>query len=984
MANHDQSGHQADGDGTRLRRIGLTFAAVSALGAIAVIVWASLFRAPATAGPVLALETAPLGAGDPGVGVSAEGAEPEDLQDLVKFAEDAELQFFDPEDESLRGQMTFARLEPRPNGRFFAESPEAWLLLQNGTSAQITARESSFRMPAGTGEPESGRFTGDVTIRLHRGRLETPESRAASEPVTTLTMDELHFDAALGQLRTTSEVRVEGRGVEGAFEGLEMVVDEASKRLAHLSTRGGGWLRQTPQPDTAAPGTQSRPAADGRVDPGEGRTDFYAARIDGGVTVERDTISMKSDQLEAWARLVDGALPADALAGFLSASGTGGTGQAGEPSAPDPAAPAMLRWAGRLVVEPRDSEPEALAGDALAGRFSSPATGLVEFRSAGSTGDVEATCASVWYGATSRRMTLSGAGASGVSLRSAGTGELVCGRLEIDLTSGVALMPGPGELRASALSDSRRIARTVAWQRRAEMSLRTAGEHVDLSGAWPLETAMFVGGVTAREGDAELTGDTVTASFLPSRLDPAAAELTRVVVAGSARAVAPGQGRLLGERVTVDFTTRASDGALSPTTILVEGRALAERGTEGISAEILTARLGRDPTTDAVRIESLEADLDVLVRGKGGEEALAEKLTADPLRGVYDLIGEPVTLRRGGAAVTGGSMRIDEIQERLTVFGRGELNYRESREEARGYQRVTVAWTGTMTFDGVMERAEFVGDCVVLAESDNLTRDTLRGERIIVEINLDDASGAASAGGDAEFAAFRRAQIIGEVEELGTGRTAQIESRRYRLDPESDSGLALEFLAYLDGPTLIADAATDTLMAPEAGRLLFEDRREEGTVREGPSTRGTTLFEWQGAARFDRGRGEAVMTREVRLRQKPAGESRVTELECERLDAKFAIPAGAPESDRAALRAQLTMARASGAVYAQQGTRELIADRLEFDAEAGIAQAWANEGNLVTIYDTERPIPLTGSVLRWDLTRDRIEWRDAGTTTAPR
>ncbi len=310
------------------------------------------------------------------------------------------------------------------------------------------------------------------------------------------------------------------------------------------------------------------------------------------------------------------------------------------------------------------------------------------------------------------------------------------------------------------------------------------------------------------------------------------------------------------------------------------------------------------------------------------------------------------------------------------------MNYREDRDHAVGYERVTVAWAGTMTFDGVMEQAEFVGDCVVVAEPDNLTRDTLRGERIIVEVELDETENSSQEAASA----FRRAIIIGEVEELGSGRTAQVESRRYRADPESDSGVALEFLAYLDGPTLIADAATNTLMSPANGRLLFEDRRGSDDTREGLATRGTTLFEWDGAARFDRASGQAVMTRNVRLRQKAPGDSPVTELECERLDASFALPAGEAGAgeDRAALRAQLTRARASGAVYAQQGSRELIADRLEYDTEAGVAQAWANEGNLVTIYDAARPIPLTGSVLRWDLLRDRIEWRDAGTTTAPR
>ncbi len=967
--------HRDAGDGSDTRRIGLALAAIAALVAIGVVIWAAVFRSPAASAPVA--EIAPTPAIDPSVAELA--PETTNLRDLLRDAEDAELQFFDPEDESLRMHMTFARLDPQPNGRFFAEEPEAWIFMRNGVSAQITAHETSFRVPASGGEPESGRFTGDVRIAMHRGRLESETSRRASVPVTTLTMDELHFDAALGQLRTTSDVDVQAVGLVGGFEGLELVIDEPAKRLSHLSTRGGGWLRQTDAPANASASDDQAGGGDDAATPAAGREDYYAATIDGGVRIDAGDRSIEADQIDIWAVLVDGALPPDAIGGFLaSAAGPGsGSGADGDENADEPSPPATLRWAGRLVVEPRSERPAALGDDALAARLSAPSTGVVEMRDPGS--GFAATAASAGYHATSRRFSLAGSGGSGVSVRVAGAGEAACGRFDIDLTTGIATMPGPGELRAEPdATDTRRTDRVIAWQRGATMVLATGDGHVDLSGDWPLESATFEGGVTAREGEAELAGETIVATFARSART-GEGELSRVVVEGDARALAPGQGRVLGERLTVEFTTRAADGALTPTSVRAEGRALAERGEEGIEAEVLVATLGRDPMSDELRIEHLDAQLGVLVRGEGGEEVLADSLDADPLRGVYDLVGEPVTLRRGTASVTGGSMRIDEIQERLTVFGPGELTYHEDRDIDAGYQNVTVAWAGTMTFDGVMERAEFVGDCVVVAEPDALTRDTLRGERIIVEVDLDDNAGSSA---DAT-SAFRRAQVIGEVEETGAGRTAQVESRRYRADPGSDSGVALEFLAFLDGPTLIADAATDSLMAPAAGRLLFEDRRADGEARDGVSTRGTTLFEWEGAARFDRGSGEAVMTRAVRLRQKPPGEDRVTELECERLDAAFAIPSG-ESSDRAALRAQLTRARASGAVYARQGGRELIADRLEFNAEAGVAQAWANEGNLVTIYDPSRPIPLTGSILRWDLLRDRIEWRDAGTVTAPR
>ncbi len=458
------------------------------------------------------------------------------------------------------------------------------------------------------------------------------------------------------------------RGVEGSFTGLELVIDEPAKRLSHLSTRAGGWLRQKESPERTAQ-ELVKPDAGGEAGPGaEAREDFYAARLDGGVRIESGAKVLTADQLDVWAALLGGELPEGSIAGFIAdASGESAPREAG--TAGQPRQMATLRWEGRLVVEPADERPEELAGDALAGRFSSPASGVVDMTDPDS--GFSATAASMLYRATSRRFALTGAGGAGVNIRVAGVGQAMSGRFDVDLTTGVASMPGAGELRADATpGDPRRTERVIEWTRGATMQLATAGDQVDLSGRWPLESATFEGTVTAREGEASVAGESLTAEFARSARS-GAAELTRVIVAGDARAVSPGQGRLLGQRLTVDFSTRPADGALTPTTILAEGRALAERGEEGIEAEILTATLGRDPLNDELRIEHLDARLDVLVRGKGGEEALADSLTADPLRGVYDLIGEPVTLRRGTAAVTGDSMRIDEIEQRLTVFGKG-------------------------------------------------------------------------------------------------------------------------------------------------------------------------------------------------------------------------------------------------------------------------------------------------------------------------
>ncbi len=185
--------HAHDSDGPSTRRAGLILAAIAAFVVIGVVVWATVIRTPVTPAQQIAAAEAP------DIRVINPTNAPSSAVDIIGSVEGAELQFFDPADESLRGEMTFARLDPQPNGRFFAEDPVAWLFLRNGLSAQITADELTFRKAAGASEPESGRFNGSVRLRMHRGRLEDAAARAASVAVASLAMEELHFDAAAGR-----------------------------------------------------------------------------------------------------------------------------------------------------------------------------------------------------------------------------------------------------------------------------------------------------------------------------------------------------------------------------------------------------------------------------------------------------------------------------------------------------------------------------------------------------------------------------------------------------------------------------------------------------------------------------------------------------------------------------------------------------------------------------------------------------------------
>ena len=52
--------------------------------------------------------------------------------------------------------------------------------------------------------------------------------------------------------------------------------------------------------------------------------------------------------------------------------------------------------------------------------------------------------------------------------------------------------------------------------------------------------------------------------------------------------------------------------------------------------------------------------------------------------------------------------------------------------------------------------------------------------------------------------------------------------------------------------------------------------------------------------------------------------------------------------------------------------------------EVRTIEAIASEGNLAQMFDPKNPTPMTARRIFWDLVKDRVEIKDAGTITIPR
>lgn len=119
----------------------------------------------------------------------------------------------------------------------------------------------------------------------------------------------------------------------------------------------------------------------------------------------------------------------------------------------------------------------------------------------------------------------------------------------------------------------------------------------------------------------------------------------------------------------------------------------------------------------------------------------------------------------------------------------------------------------------------------------------------------------------------------------------------------------------------------------------------------------------------------------VRMSHRRLADSLRTDLEAESMTARIRNASADGAGD---LSGELEYATAIGKVWVRSGRHELTGHRLEYDALAGTAEAFADEGGVVTVVETGRTSPITARRIFWNLVTDRIEVRDPGPARAPR
>ncbi len=950
---------------------------------------------------------------------------------LVEQGANAWIVGYDKTDpERIAYELFYEKLEPLAGGRVRVTKPQAWIYPLGSGPVYIRAQSASLFRPPGSAEPESGRFYAGTKIELFhlddipaiqtaREKLGADLTAADLPPsLGALTTESLAFSSVAGEVSTRDPVHIIAPGIDVRFTGFKALVDEPGKRLAYFRADGAGFLKYDPadaRKESQRKNTNNKRAArnpNSSNSPRPPREDLYRAEFRGPIRLASQGATLDSDILETWLRLIDGALPADAIF-HAAANAKSQTSTAPEPSSAAPTSPSRkstldpvtLTWGGPLELRPIQQTPAELREDHLAARFSSPTSGVVSL--ADPKSGASATGAALLTSATRGQLTLAGRGEKGVVLTAPDLAEVVGGSFSFDLASSAGAFHGPGVARLigkAAAPDvpdpyEQTIAPEISWRHHCDLIFaRDSAGAFNPNAPVLITEALFHDNVSVLHQLATIDGDFLRAIFDANAAAKPA--LSRLIIDGGVAVNAHDEGRLIAKRIDALFDL-ANTNTQAPRVITAAGDVHATTGGDELWAQLAEVHLAT--ANDSTIVESFSADYDVIVKTNTGPEAYADHLRASWIDETLELFGEPAIARYQDGSITAGSMRFNQRDATLTVFGQSVFNYSQPRNAGIGYERVQVKCSRSMRYDDRTGLAEFVGDCIATTEPDDFARDVARGQRIALHFTPgafeqnNRAQQSADALENAETPTdpldtdsqvkLLNAVVYGWSNATADDGVAQVEARRYIADPTTESGLKLDRLAFLESAEIHLDAEANTLTTPGAGRLLFEDRRasrqNENNDNAIKTPRGTTLFEWDGAFFVNRAVGLARMTDRVRIRQRALESNTVTTLECAQLEAELAAN-NLPNDPGATTGApQVKRLTASGAVYAAQGQRELIADRLIYNGISNTAEAFAAPGNMVTLFQPNIPAPLTGSSLRWRLTDDRIEWFDAGETTTP-
>ncbi|MFN0131717.1 MAG: hypothetical protein ACKVW3_04165 [Phycisphaerales bacterium] len=819
------------------------------------------------------------------------------VEPIVSDATDVRIDIMDRDEPARQaGLLRFDRMEPLEARHYAVTRPQATFFVKGAQTVVVTADEGRLYMPGGPSkEPESGRLTGNVTIRVFE--LRDDGERADPDldtPSLTFKTTSLAFDSALREVTTPDRFNVTTNDAEAQGLGLRLAFNQLSKRLERGEIREGGSVTFRPRTDSTRAATSAPSATPPTPRPASASTQttprpkrlsvesLYRIVLTDAVALASGPRHATADSLTIWARLIDQKLPPNALGPVriaaspvkpapTSSSGAGNSAHdeslafeepaansptsdataSRDPTPPtDEADPFTITWKGPCTILPLDAAPAELAGQDLSLRFTAEKTGLVHLEDRESNGKGHA--AAVEYAATSRRLVLAGLGPASAMLEAEGQGKVQAIRIEADLATGVVHVPGPVLLTSQQGSDAVEISATE----QSDFTFRLDQGELTRQ----LSQAIFQGDVRAKDASGTATSGFASAEFLPD--DNGRATIHRLILQDKINIDSDSSGTLAADdRVEVAFRQGRGDSP-DPASLLAEGNVAAERDGMSLRADSLDASLARSPA-GGLELDRAELRGDAqFTSTKDLIHAKAQTIRADlgwdsgataDASGRFDrrqrvtLLGdESVVVRHDPAksertTITGAQIAADGVARTLQSFGEGRFEHQAPSKASGVISTVRARWSQAMEFDDRAGTILCEGDARADSEPDTLSVDRVEAQRITLTLAPGDAADPANPLGGTSNRRLLRAEAVGSVLDREGGKPATAESRRYAADSSNPAGRVLQQLRYVEGARLLLEDEGKRLDVPGAGRLLLADRTAPAAaVPTDPSKPGTS------------------------------------------------------------------------------------------------------------------------------------------------
>lgn len=946
------------------------------------------------------------------------------------------------------GELRAAVVDPMQlPGHYAVDKPQIWMFLKSGKTLFVRADSGQLVMPSRRQEPESGVLRGAVEIRIY-DTIGVGDETTLGPPSIVAKTAMLTFDTTVPEMESPQPFTVEGSGIYFEGQTLRVLASQTRERLELVEVLRGGTLVYTPSdrsrkqastpstnatrlvsvrpvdsptvrqvayqpPASTTPERRSTPTSE--ASPDVPNIVNYLTSFSDKVVVTQTTRTLTGDRLDVWSRIVDGRLPEGAIGGSeprdtearprepvpARESAQADRNPTSPPPPPTSVAPAVvddqsvrLTWTGAMVARPLGAEPLELESDDVWLRVTADKTGVV-------TMDDEATgaegrCTLLDYAATRQELGIARSGALGATLTMPEKGRITATRIEQNLATGVGHVPGAGMLESLEGDDPRDERRPMArWDRDATFLF----DVVDGRMSDQLREAILEGSVLASSNGSSIGGDSLHAYFAPGATTPA---LSRVRADGAVLARDAKGNSIQSDTLDVAFEpdSDGNDPEPSVATALGSVRVTSERG-EVVTAAMVEALLERDAsgnlTSRAVRAEEW-----VEITTPDGRRAITPLLLADVPGQIVDLIGPGSLVSQTTETTTtiaeGERIQLQGLSNAIEVSGPGTFSHGPvDALVAPDARAIQAKWTESMRFDDSRGELRARGEVQAVSNISNLERQTLDADEIHARLELPEAYSqrVRDAKRDGLPTPDREILFAQAASDSTTGSESRIQAAYYTPDPDAADGRRLERLFQAHGATITSDNAARFVEIPGPGRMVVADLRprEEADAHASSSSpgssRGRSLFEWAGSMRFDREPGIIRLNQQASMVQRRLEDNGVLNVTGDVLEARVLERPSSPGSAEPSFDLTGVTARGNVVVTERVGSplalkREILAGMLDYDTVRATAEATAPEGEVVTLFETERGTPVRARSILWDLAKDRIDIRGLGTVSGPR